>query len=48
MGFAVLPVWDETNHKAQRAMVDFLKMAEKRLDKNGNERMDDTANFFRI
>ena len=31
MGFAVLPVWDEMNHKAERAMVDFLEMAEKKI-----------------
>ena len=40
MGFA-------TNHKAQRAVVDFLKISEKRLaevNKNTNERTVSSAN----
>ena len=40
--FVVPTVLDETNYEAQRAIADFLKMAEKRfaeINKNDNERV---------
>ena len=46
MGLAVSIVRDETNHKARRAVADFLKIAEKRfaeVNKNDNERIVNSA-----
>ena len=43
MGFAALTVCDGSNHEVHRAAVDFLKMAEKRFDKNDNEQIVNSA-----
>ena len=46
MGLAVSAIWDEMNHEAQRAVADFLKMAEKRFagaNEDDNERIVNSA-----
>ena len=46
MGLTVPTVWDEMNHEAQRAVADFIKMAEKRfaeVNENDNERIVNSA-----